>query len=576
MEVLTLQFGNFANHVGAHFWNFQDEIAALEDDAGIDEDGPHIDFRRLHRQAEHGGLVSWHPRLVLVDKKGALGSIRPGTQTGQPEPEPDKLDMLWDYGTISHCSHRLHDHPFQQDLEREEMHIDKGEQMAMGLDCAGCDDTRCQDIGQTTKMQSYAKYNFSDTVQSWTDYMKVQLPNTSVCELQNWRHTIDPFATYFDGLQIKGRDDEEATLELVRRQFELCDQLDAIHAVYDMHDGFGGVADIVLRWVCDEQPKCGRLVMGVQPDQEDASVQSDLRSTDKSPTAPRETSAWVSAAFSFANLLNVGMDAWIPLAVPLWTTRRPLAMPDLRLSSDYETSALLAAALETASLPYRLSGRLRSSHFLSAIAPAHRPSCGLSLALPMPLQSQSSSMSGVGASNSPIGTLANAASYFFDLATTPLLPGNPYTSVVLRGTQPRRLVELCRGLPPQAQQLCYAHPAALPLPVTFPQIFVPQVSSSGLLPCGPYATARPGREEVEVCPVATQLHAVACAGRSGPLQHMARSMRANQRSAWAAAAQSRYGVEAEEFRYVLEAVIQHLECGAASSDDEANASDCSI
>jgi len=174
-----------------------------------------------------------------------------------------------------------------------------------------------------------------------------------------------------------------------------------------------------------------------------------------------------------------------------------------------------------------------------------------------------------------MGTIANAAPYFFDLATTPLFPGNPYTSVVLRGTQPHRLVELCRGLPPEAQQLCYAHPAALSLPVTFPQIFVPQVSSSGLLPCGQYAPARPGQEEVEVCPVATQLHAVAFAGRSGPLQHMARSMRVNQRSAWAAAAQSRYGVEAEEFRDVLEAVIQHLECGAASSDEEANASDCS-
>ena len=28
-EIVTLQFGQYANHVGAHFWNFQDELIGL-------------------------------------------------------------------------------------------------------------------------------------------------------------------------------------------------------------------------------------------------------------------------------------------------------------------------------------------------------------------------------------------------------------------------------------------------------------------------------------------------------------------------------------------------------------------
>eukprot|EP00884_Botryococcus_braunii_P017354 jgi/Botrbrau1/4301/Bobra.0390s0040.1 len=29
-EIITLQFGGFANYVGAHYWNFQDEVLGLQ------------------------------------------------------------------------------------------------------------------------------------------------------------------------------------------------------------------------------------------------------------------------------------------------------------------------------------------------------------------------------------------------------------------------------------------------------------------------------------------------------------------------------------------------------------------
>ncbi|CAE6950206.1 MSTO1, partial [Symbiodinium natans] len=76
MEVITLQFGHFANHVGAHYWNLQDEAAAQEESAGDDEEGL-IDHTRLFHAAESHGQLSWRPRAMVVDRAGALGAVVP-------------------------------------------------------------------------------------------------------------------------------------------------------------------------------------------------------------------------------------------------------------------------------------------------------------------------------------------------------------------------------------------------------------------------------------------------------------------------------------------------------------------
>uniref|UniRef100_A0A7S0A9Y2 Misato Segment II tubulin-like domain-containing protein n=1 Tax=Pyrodinium bahamense TaxID=73915 RepID=A0A7S0A9Y2_9DINO len=554
MEVLTLQFGNFANHIGAHFWNFQDEIAALEAGSAHNVHTDPTDFERLHSQAEHSDGVHWRPRLLLVDRRGALYSACPAKQHGQPEPEPESHEspsLLWDHATASHCSEPLESHSFQQDLERE--------------DAAGVG-------GECGEPRASAVYDFRNSVRSWTDYLKVQLPAASVHELQGWQHGVAPFATYFDGLQVRGSRDEEPLLELARRQLELCDQLDAVHAVLDMHNGFSGVADVVLRWVQEEQPKCGKFVLAVQPDMpanEPSGSELEGLSQDTAATvAPADTEAcaWVSAAFSFAGLLDTGIDIWTPAAVPLWNiARRPPALAGLNQRSAYESSALIAAALETASLPYRLCGGRRPSQFLATLAPAYRPVCGLLQALPLPCEDCSQSGGTAGR------TLAELSPHFLDLASTPALPDNPYTSLVLRGETPHRLLSLCSCLPARARCNSFVHPASLPLPLPFPQLFGLQVSCRGVLPLRPPAApARLLGEEVEACPVATQLHASAGAGRCAAMQRMRRAVWLHQRSAWAAAARQRYGIEADEFREALEAMVEHAEgSGAVASSDEA-------
>ena len=104
-EIVTLQFGEYANHVGAHFWNFQDELIGLSTAAGFtpssssslfstkesfrDEEQEKkenlananrfnaIDHGCLYRQGEtRGGEITQTPRCVAYDLRSSLGGVK--------------------------------------------------------------------------------------------------------------------------------------------------------------------------------------------------------------------------------------------------------------------------------------------------------------------------------------------------------------------------------------------------------------------------------------------------------------------------------------------------------------------
>lgn len=572
MEVLTLQFGHFSNHIGAHFWNFEDESAALqdatdEDPAGRGED-PDFDFGRLHIHSERGGVSYWHPRLLLVDKRGALGAFRTGTVARNAGGGEPSLADLWDFSTAQIHADPIDAHQFQDDLEQDEDQEEplqgRRDKQTIVMDVGDSGDTEMSPDAllqrKASAMKSAMEYDFAASARTWTDFIKLRLPQASVHELQTVHHGAAPFATFFDGLELRGRGDEESVLDMTRRQLELCDRLDAVHTIVDFHDGFGGLGELALCWLREEQPKCGQFVLAVSPEVPEAEVASradiSAASSCEGPAVglslDRDAVSWLSAAFSFASLLEHDVDAWVPAVVPLWSAQPPRGLRFDR-SCAYESSAVIATALQTATLPYRLCGTLRPSHFLGALTPSHRPACGLLQALPLPAP--------------PFLTpgraaLADLTRDFFDLTSVRPSPLNPHTSMVLRGCHPRQLLQWCGGLAPPARRLCYSHGPPLPLPVPFPQFFAPAVSRHGIF-------ANSNRDgEVEATPCATRLHAVAGAGgRCGALRRMAATAKGAARSAWAAPLRDRFGVEADEFREVFELVSEHFESAAATTSD---------
>ena len=73
-EIITLQFGNYSNHVGAHFWNFQDELCGrLSREAYPVSDIPDnsvsevFNFTRLYREMSKHGEVQYYPRNIVFD-----------------------------------------------------------------------------------------------------------------------------------------------------------------------------------------------------------------------------------------------------------------------------------------------------------------------------------------------------------------------------------------------------------------------------------------------------------------------------------------------------------------------------
>lgn len=263
-----------------------------------------------------------------------------------------------------------------------------------------------------------------------------------------------------------------------------------------------------------------------------------------------ERCAWVSAGFSFAGLLNSGVHAFVPISIPLWSTKGIPSMPLLDRTSLYEASAIPATALEMVTLPSRLRGGPRPSKFVTALAPSNRPVCGILQACPLPPAPPSILGEMPGSNDS----LAAMEPHFFDLTSMPAMPLNQYTSVVLRGADPRRLVNLTSRLPPLARQNSFVHTSALPLPIPFPQVF--------------------SEQDVECCPVATQLHAMAGGSRrSESLHRMATVIRENRFSAWSASVRTRYGVESDEFREVVDTILDHLDCCVAEGESDGELSD---
>ena len=113
-EIVTLQFGNFANYVGAHYWNIQvmnDSLSSNTSHMCI------ISFRnirlitiQIHRMCQkstmtfffgrHNKTVTFTPRMLLVDLKGSLkyikesGNLYTENQIEMNNPENKVLDQV--------------------------------------------------------------------------------------------------------------------------------------------------------------------------------------------------------------------------------------------------------------------------------------------------------------------------------------------------------------------------------------------------------------------------------------------------------------------------------------------------
>ncbi|KAL1254879.1 hypothetical protein QQF64_012940 [Cirrhinus molitorella] len=72
-EVVTLQLGHYSNFIGTHWWNLQDAALVYDSDFPASELQSDVMFRE---GLTLGGHVTYTPRLIAMDLKGSLQTLR--------------------------------------------------------------------------------------------------------------------------------------------------------------------------------------------------------------------------------------------------------------------------------------------------------------------------------------------------------------------------------------------------------------------------------------------------------------------------------------------------------------------
>ncbi|KAF4456926.1 protein DML1 [Fusarium austroafricanum] len=316
-EIITLQLGQLGNYTATHFWNIQESYFTYS----ADEKSP-IDHD-VHWRAGIGadGSETFLPRTVIYDLKGGFGSLRKINALYEAEAEPDPA-ALWSGQSVVHKHTPIDPSAYQQSL-------DAGTEPA-----------------QLTP----------SNVRYWSDFSRVFFHPRSLVQLYDFElnSTTMPFERFSMGTELFSMLDKEH--ELVDRDFrpfaEECDRMQGIQVFTTIDDAWGGYASSYLESLRDEFPKTTIWTWGLQ------SPLLDI------PRAKRQLRL-VNIAHSIEQLCTQA------------TTVVPMALLEDDLSagvsldrrSPWHTSALMAAAIETATLPSRTAqGSSKQPGFLADLA----------------------------------------------------------------------------------------------------------------------------------------------------------------------------------------------------------------
>ncbi|CAN0403221.1 unnamed protein product [Pylaiella littoralis] len=285
-EIITLQVGRYANFVGTHFWNFQDELVLLASRGGV-VDAPY-DHSVLHRPAEgrgtggpgggsgRGGVPT--PRLVAFDTRDALGSLNPlglvggGAGAGSAATTAEVAQSTWAGGVSVFQQPSLEKNALHEYLDNEDAAAGNtaaaaaARRGARGAGEAGFggewgragravsneheeEDDDDDDMGEATvtgEMTRLTKHPFGldDTVDTWPDFLKSRLHPRALQELP-FRDESSDFGLYTSGGGGRNgaldESDRERNSDALRRQLEECDAAQGTQTLVDLEGGWAGL-----------------------------------------------------------------------------------------------------------------------------------------------------------------------------------------------------------------------------------------------------------------------------------------------------------------------------------------------
>uniref|UniRef100_A0A8C3Y2S5 Protein misato homolog 1 n=1 Tax=Catharus ustulatus TaxID=91951 RepID=A0A8C3Y2S5_CATUS len=337
-EAVTLQLGHYSGCVGAHWWGLQ--AAALR---SAPERAELRASALLRFGRGPGGTESPTPRLVALELKGTAGwggSGGPGT-TGRPRRDRAVFAVKHGFLHPPGCSE---------------------------LCCPLCVPAGSQDV---------------PSVRLWSDFLSVPLHPKSLYVIRQYLHDGDCGCLEAFGQGESLLQDPACVEELEDRlhfYVEECDYLQGFQVLCDLHNGFSGVGAKVTELLHDEYSRKGILTWGLTP-------------------------ALSEPQNSFYRLMNTALgiahlSRHSSLFCPLSLSgslgikpQPPVTFPYIKYdaSQNYHSSAILAAALDTLTVPYRLcSSQASMMHFADSLTFSGRKVVAALAALPLPALAGSS------------------------------------------------------------------------------------------------------------------------------------------------------------------------------------------
>ncbi|XP_043994791.1 protein misato homolog 1 [Gambusia affinis] len=343
-EVITLQLGHYSNFVGTHWWNLQD--ASLCYDPGSAP--PEVQSDSVFREGQTpGGSVTYTPRLIAMDLKGSLRTLRQEGSLYDPGGAAVAA-ATWTGSVTVHKHSQPEKNCFLEDLER----LDKGQILAEAEFCSASQLQRSGPLAmdsfnnQLTRVQK--NYRLEGSVTVWSDFLRLHLHPHSVAVIHQFNHDgeahrLETFGQGESVLQGALLDELEDRLHFF---VEECDYLQGFQVLCDLEDGFAGLGSKVTELLQDSYGGRGILTWGVAP------------VVHRDSTPARDQYHLLNAALGTVNMA-AHSSLFCPLTLRGGLGRRPPPPPLFPLLSFdpslwYHSSALLALALDALTVPYRL------------------------------------------------------------------------------------------------------------------------------------------------------------------------------------------------------------------------------
>ncbi|XP_072564468.1 protein misato homolog 1-like isoform X1 [Paramormyrops kingsleyae] len=357
-EVVTLQLGHYSNFVGTHWWNLQDASLSYDPDLVVPPSELQSDV--LFREGlTLGGQITYTPRLIAMDLKGSLQTLR---QEGiLYDTRKERKSSAWktehsgdgEMVTYKECPPTKNS--FLQDLDK----LDEGEilaeadfNMSQLPQCPGGNKLSQRSVAMETVNSSLDRvrkgYQMEGSVRVWSDFLRIHLHPRTITVINQYNHDgesqrLEAFGQGEALLQGSLLEELEDKLHFF---VEECDYLQGFQVLCDLADGFSGLGSKVTEMLRDSYGSRGILTWGVAPvGYPDSNLIKDVY----------HMMNYVLGTASLANHSSF----FCPLTLRGGLGRRPLppiVFPHLQYDPTlwYHSSAILALALDSLTVPYRL------------------------------------------------------------------------------------------------------------------------------------------------------------------------------------------------------------------------------